>query len=209
MYAKHTVRKHWKLSAVFTGSLHSSYGKRVDESDLLPGELSAEIFRVGCYAVRSAQRVYRVYEPGYSPEEEIPAGSEDVELVRKDIAPIHADPRASFTAAAGLGLQPWRSRLRVTHEISARHRDNPNGIFTVICRAAQSRNLTWSERIGPVYAAKEHLLIPDRQASLFVCNTYVGGSFSADTWYKFDPDGKISTLSLHPYDSDIGKARFA
>lgn len=206
--AKLTIRKHWKLSAVFTGSLRPGHGEKVDESDLLPGELNAEVFRVGCYTVRSAQRIYQVCEPGYSPEQEIPATPEDVELVRKDIAPISADPRLGFTMTTGIGLQPWRNRLRVTHEISARHQDNPSGSFTMICRAAESRNLRWNEHIGPICAAKEHIMVPDKQASLFVCSTYVGDSFSADTWYKLDPAGEITTLNLHPYDADADKARF-
>lgn len=206
--AKLTIRKHWRLSAVFTGSLHPGHGKKVDEADLLPGELCAEVFRVGCYTVRSAQRIYQICEPGYSPEQETPAGPKDVELVRKDIAPINTDLRLCFTITTGIGSQPWRNRLRVTHEISARYCAGSNKPFTVICRAAQSRNYTWSEHVGPVYAAKEHLLIPDRQASLFVCCTYVGDSFSADTWYRFPPTGEITTLNLHPYDSHADGARF-
>lgn len=206
--AKLTIRSHWKLSAVFTGTLRPDHGKKVDESDLLPGELNAEIFFVGCYTVRSAQRIYQVCEPGYSPEQEIPAAPEDVELVRKDIAPVNVDPRLDFTMSTGIGFQSWRNRLRVTHEISARYQDNPSGSFTMICRAAESRNLRWSEHIGPICAAKEHIMVPDKQASLFVCSTYVGDSFSADTWYKLDPAGEITTLSLHPYDSESDKARF-
>lgn len=206
--AKLTIRSHWKLSAVFTGTLRPDYGKKVDESDLLPGELNAEIFFVGCYTVRSAQRIYQVCEPGYSPEQEIPAAPEDVELVRKDIAPVNVDPRLDFTMSTGIGFQSWRNRLRVTHEISARYQDNPSGSFTMICRAAESRNLRWSEHIGPICAAKEHIMVPDKQASLFVCSTYVGDFFSADTWYKLDPAGEITTLSLHPYDSESDKARF-
>ena len=200
--AKLTIRKHWKSSALFTGSLCPGQGQKVAEADLLPGELSAEIFRVGCYTVRSAQRIYQVCEPGYSPEQEIPASPEDMELVRKE------DPRLKFTVSTGIGFQSWRNRLRVTHEISARHQDNPSGAFTMICRAAESRNSTWSEHIGPICAAKEHIAVPDKRASLFVCSTYVGDSFSVDTWYKLDPAGEITTLSLHPYDSDIDKARF-
>ena len=29
-----------------------------------------------------------------------------------------------------------------------------------------------------------------------------------DTWYKLNPTGKITTLRLHPYDSNVDKARF-
>lgn len=205
---KLTIRKHWKLSAVFTGSLRPDHGKKVNGADLLPGELNAEVFRVGCYTVRSAQRIYQICEPGYSPEEEVPASPEDMELVRKDIVPVNVDPLLNVTMSTGVGFQSLRNRLRVTHEISARHQDNPSGAFTMICRAAESRNSTWSEHIGPVMTAKEHIAIPDKHASLFVCNTYVGDSFSVETWYKLDSAGEITPLSLHPYDSDADKARF-
>ena len=207
--AELTLRTHWKPLAVFTGFWHPDHCKQVSEDELLPGELSAVTFKVGRYTVRSAQRVYQIHEPGYIPEMEIPASSEDVELVRKDIAPVNVDPWLNFTMSTGVGLQPWRNRLRVTHEISARHQDTPGGAFTMICRAAEARNYTWTEHIGTICAAKEHIAVPDKRASLFVCSTYVGDSFSVDTWYKLDPAGKITTLSLHPYDSDIDKARFS
>lgn len=206
--AELTLRTHWKPLAVFTGFWHPDHCKQVSESELLPGELSAVTFKVGRYTVRSAQRVYQIHEPGYFPEMETPASPEDVELVRKDIAPVNVDPRLDFTMSTGIGFQSWRNRLRVTHEISARYQDNPSGSFTMICRAAESRNLRWSEHIGPICAAKEHIMVPDKQASLFVCSTYVGDFFSADTWYKLDPAGEITTLSLHPYDSESDKARF-
>lgn len=206
--AELTIRKHWKLSAAFTGSLHPGRGKKLTETELLPGELSAELFQVGCYTVRSAKRVYQVCEPGYSPEEERPASPEDVALVRKDMPPEIADPRLSFIMAHSVCFQSWRDRLRVTHEISAKHQSSLDGSFTVICRAAESRSYTWSETIGMICVAKEHIAIPNGHASLFVCNTYMGDSFTADTWYKLDPTGKITTLSLHPYNSDIDKARF-
>lgn len=207
--AELTLRTHWKPLAAFTGFWHPEHGKQVSESELLPGELSAVTFKVGRYTVRSAQRVYQIHEPGYIPEMETPASSEDVELVRKNIVPVNAGPQVSFAMTTGIGFQPWRDKLRVTHEISARHQDNPSGTFTMICRAAEARNYTWTEHIGTICAAKEHIAVPDKRASLFVCSTYVGDSFSVDTWYKLDPTGKITTLSLHPYDSDIDKARFS
>ncbi len=207
--ACNTLRKHWNPAVVVTSFMDSARGQKVPKDELLPGELSAEIFQVGCYTVRSAQRIYTVCEPGYSPEQEIPASPEDVELVRKELPPINTDLPLGSTMTAGIGFQSWRSRLRVTHEISARHQNNPNGSFTVICRAAQSRNCTWHEMIWPILTAKEHIAVPNKQASLFVCNTYVGDSFSTETWYKLSPAGEITTLSLHPYDSDADKARFS
>ena len=66
------IQEHWRQTVVFTDALHiepwewGEIGKKVLEGELLPGELSAVTFSVGCYTVRSAQRVYRVYGPIYA-----------------------------------------------------------------------------------------------------------------------------------------------
>ncbi len=194
------IRKHWSRTAVVTDSWRGKEGREAEE--LLPGELSAVVFEVGCYTVRSAQRVYQIYEPGYSPEKETPASPEEAALVRKDIS--------QRARAVMFGASSWRNKLRVTHEISARRKDSPDSPFTVICRAAESRDggRSWSERIAEVFTAKKHIAMPDKDACLFVCNLYVGDSFSVDTWYKLDPAGKIQTLTLHPFNSKVDKARF-
>ena len=103
----------------------------------------------------------------------------------------------------------WRNELRVTHEISARHNDAPEGKFTYICRAAEASSGRWKEHISAIYSVKESKFIPDKYASLLVCLAFAGDSHGADTWYKLDPTGKITTLRLHPYDFDADKARFA
>lgn len=186
-----TIQKHWKDTAVFTDALHiepwewGEIGKKVPEGELLLGELSATTFSVGCYTVRSAQRVYRVYGPIYDPEKETPASWEKTELVRKDITPM-GTIRPLVPA--------WRDELRVTHEISARHNDAPEGKFTYICRAAEASCGRWKEHISAIYFVKESKFIPDKYASLLVCLALAGDSHGFDTWYKFDPTGKITTL---------------
>ena len=52
------------------------------------------------------------------------------------------------------------------------------------------------------------MFMSNQQASLFVCNTYVGDSFSAETWYKLSADGTTKSMRLHPYDKDMEKAKF-
>lgn len=191
------ITKHWNRSAVLTDAWRRGTNEQeVTEAELLPGELSAVTFQVGCYTVRSASRVYRVHKPGYSPELEAPASREEVAFF-KNVSPVH------------VGAPAFNGRLlRITNEISARHNANPNNAFTDVCRAAKSTSYKWSEQIGAICSAKEHDLIPDEYASLFVCNTYMGDSFSSSTWYKLDPTGKITKLELHPFDSDIHNARF-
>ncbi len=199
------IQKHWKDTAVFTDALYiepwvwGEIGKKVPEGELLPGELSAVTFPAGCYTVRSAQRVYRIYGTGCFPEKETPASREETERVRKDVTPI---------GTIGPLVPAWRNELRVTHEISARHNDAPEGKFTYICRAAEASSGRWTEHISAIYSVKESKFIPDEYASLLVCLTFTGDSHGVDTWYKLDPTGKITTLRLHPYDSNVDKARF-
>lgn len=210
--ARSTIRKHWKPTAVFTGHWNTRHGKEVPESELLLGELSATIHQVGCYTVRNAVRVYKVSDPGYCPELEVPATPEEMEMVRKEFDKMKemqdADRKMGTSSAHPWLLQNWRDKLRVTHEISARHKADTKGSFTYITRAAQARNFQWSESISHICTAKDHLLIADKHASLFVCNTYIGDSFSSETWYRLSPTGGITTLQLHPYDSKQEKARF-
>lgn len=215
--AKETIRKHWERSAVFTGHLRLSRGYSLAENELRPGEVSATIFKVGHYTVRSAQRVYKNLQTCIGTEKEIPAGQEEVELVRKFLARQWQDVdwRFQLMKRFGLvklpsvwGMEPWAGGLKLVQEISARHCNKPDGPFTMICRAAQARNFTWAEQIRDIYTAKESRLASEKSASLFVCHTYQGDSFRADTWYKFDPSGAITTLLLHPYDPNVDAAKF-
>lgn len=212
---KAAIRKRWTPTAVFTGYLHPGKEKRVSQADLLPGELVAFTFQVGCYTVRGAYRVFKICEPSYVPELETPADQADVELVKKDVFKNVIKPKdmdahlmMEFGIPISCGFTEWRNRLRVTLEISARHNNSSNGDFICICRAAEARNLQWCEKIEGICAAKEHPFVSDEKASLFVCNTYMGNAFSFETWHKLDPHGTIKTLRLHPFDSEQEKARF-
>lgn len=183
------IQKRWKHTVVFTDVLQiggfNESGKEVPEHELLPGELSAEIFSVGCHIVRSAQRVYRIRGLAYIPEQETPADKDETELVRKDMVPH---------GTAGIVFSAWRDKLRVAHEISARHNDSPEGKFAYLCRATEACSGRWKEHIRAIYSVKESEFVPDEYASLMICLTFVGDSRCFDTWYKFDPTGKIATL---------------
>ena len=198
---KNDINKYWSRHAVFTGSWDSRLyrGEKVKEEELLQGELSAYVYQVGCYIVRNALRVYKIYEHGYCPEKEQPASIEEVALVRKDIV----DEERAF-----MGFYLWSDELRITNEISAKHMMDSGGDFKYICRATQARNYRWSETISCICTAKKNLFMSNQQASLFVCNTYVGDSFSVETWYKLSADGKIKSMCLHPFDKDIENAKF-
>ncbi len=189
---KSEIREHWEQNAVFTDAwntdcfdnMEQEQGaefRELSEDELLPGELSAATFRVGCYIVRRALRVYNIHDVFYNPESETPADEADVALVRKDV------DRNGNTVVC---LPSWRERLRVTHEISARHCDSPSSSFTYICRAAEARTNRWREIIGPVYTVKASASIPDEYASLLVCLGFMGEFRTYHTWYRHDPTGK-------------------
>lgn len=200
--SKDLIRIHWSSSVVFTDAWHPGINEQeFTEAELLPGELSAVIFTVGCYIVRNAKRVYRIPEHGCGQGLTIPADREETELVRKDVE--HEDAHRKI-----LMYPTWRDKLEVVQEISARRKASPSSVFTIVCSVAQSTSSNWSEFVRTICTAKEHDLIPDEYVSLLVCSHYVGSSFGADTWYKLDPTGKITTLSLRPFDPNMDNARF-
>ncbi|MCM1561272.1 MAG: hypothetical protein NC123_17280 [Butyrivibrio sp.] len=176
---------------------------KVPDEELLPGEIAAVTFRVGSYIVRSALRVYQVHGPDwYLSEPDAPAEREDAETVRKDLLwkqGKEKDIRAGGGIFAAWGDRDiyegytlaWRERLRITHEISAKHDSSPDGTFTYICRAADPMNGRWFEYIGDIYAVKEKEDIPDGCASLLVYSVFTSDFNGIDIWYRFEPDGKV------------------
>lgn len=194
---------------------------KIPDEELLPGEITAVTFRVGSYTVRSALRVYQIHDPDwYFSEPDAPAEREDVETVRKDLSKNKGkekDIRAGESVFAAWGNREaytatapaWRERLRVTHEISARHDSSPDGAFTYICRAADPMNGRWFEYIGDIYAVKEKEDIPDEFASLLIYFAFTSDFYGVDTWYRFEPDDKITKyvsdlLDLDGPEKDFG-----
>ena len=179
---------------------------RVPEEDLLPGEIEAVTFQVGCYTVRSALRVYTIQDPDWCLAEiSEPADKEEVDMVRKDLVLGQGDEKVAGTkksifASWGntynfTGYIPlWRDKLRITHEISAKHNSNRDKPFTYICRASDPMNGKWFEYIGDIYVVKENDAVPDESASLLIYFVFTSDFCGADTWYRFDPDGKIATF---------------
>ena len=208
--AKEFIRMHWLDTAEVMDILDTKAGRgqAVDQEALEQGELGAAIFTVGCYMVRNSIRYYRVHEPGYSPELEFPATDEEMEPIKKEMS-----ERFSFGSGLGGTRQDcsytfaggWEDTLRCTTEISVRHFDSSDGKYTYLCRASSAGNYSWAEEIQCVFVARESGSISNQNASLFVCNEYVGSSFSSQTWYKFDRMGRIEPLELHDMDPDKDK----
>jgi hypothetical protein len=184
-----TLREHLGKHIVSTGLWgNATENHKLEDGELLPGELSAVVFTLGCYTVRSATRVYKI--SGYSPKKEEPANDKDTAYVK--------ETQDSF-------LSPWMNKFRITHEIMAKHISDPKGAFAgnfkYITRAASARNSSWSESIGFIGAIKKCASSSDEHASLFVLNRYMGDSFSAEYWYRLAPDGVITEYQIHPFDS--------
>lgn len=196
-----TLKKHWSQTAVLTDTYTSDTPvQEVSEEELLPGELYAEQFLIGCYLVRSAIRMYQIYTPGYTPEKEVPANAEETARMRTEYGKY--DRNVSY---AGLHFDYQHRR---TQEITAHHIHDTSGKFTYICRAAEARNVSWTEVIKAICTAKKCAAVPECQASLFVQNTFMGDCWDANTWYQLDCTGKITQLRLHDMDFDKDNARF-
>lgn len=185
-----TLRRHLGNDIVFTSVWADAKDEHeLDDSDLLEGELSACTFRVGCYAIRSAQRLYKD-EGELHYTERIP--------VEKDAAAAYMKKRKSM-----LAFIPTNDDVRLVHEICIKH--NVLDIqaaqdWKYICLAATS--MSWSESIDFIGTVKSNATIPDEQADLFILKKYTGDSFSVAHWYKFNPDGAVTEYQEHPYDPD-------
>lgn len=191
------MRRYWNSAVIFTDVWRSDTEKQeLMEPELLQGEISAIRFKVGCYTVRSAQRVYCVHKSDDSLEPEIPGSQAEVEYI-KNLSPAFA------------GIPPLNGTLlRITNEISAKHNATPNNKFTFVCRTIPQGGVNWCECIGGIFTVKENGSIPDEYASLLVYSHFEGSSFGVDTWYKLDPTGKITSLKLHPHIPDEGNESF-
>lgn len=196
--AEDTIRKHWKNKAVFTDAWRPDEAEQeIPENELQAGEMSAVIFKVGCYHVRSAWRVYKKQD-----DLKIPADKEEVELAK---GKLKGTVKMTIDVLRYMELP---EKMCVVHEISAKHMDNPNNTYTNVCSIAQSRSVRWCEYVGDIYTVKENESIPDEYASLLVYTHFSGDSFGADTWYKLDPTGKITKLDLHPFNSNLDEESF-
>ena len=98
-------------------------------NELLPGELSAITFTVGCYTVRSA---FRVYQSSRENRNFIPADKETLDFVRKfEDKVIRIFDGKLMPEYRNFKLIEWGEELHISlyHEISAKHNTDPNGAF--------------------------------------------------------------------------------
>ncbi|HWR08947.1 YcjF family protein [Sporomusa sp.] len=189
---KEDLYKIYGNAAVFTDKCENPYSCQLEPDELLPGELTAVTFTVGCYIVRSALRVYKACD---NLGLEIPADKEELDCVQADLR-------------GGSGLfspfsPPWHDRLRVTSEISAKHSSDPYGIFTngfkYICRGGHNvENELWSHSIGSICTLKKNILLSDNAADLLILHTNHYFTATSSTWYSLNPQGVLTNAEAQP-----------
>ena len=174
---------------------------RLEDDELLPGELSAVTFTLGCYTVRSAERVYKVPVKDEDYENPVPADDKDLAFVKGSINTSSPSsnrttwldkkdmPNTGFFKDPFSSHSPWEGKLHITHEITARHNSDPKGVFAgnfkYVCRAIHQASTYGDQDIYLISTLK-------KDASLFVLwrNSYITAIFKKG--YRLDPNGVIT-----------------
>lgn len=167
--------------------------RELEEHELLDGELSAFTFRIGCYLIRSAQRLYKDTDETHY-KERVPAERNSIAEYRENHMNINSI------------IERHGEDVRKVHEISAKHikggDDLSSDEWRFICLATTAKSWAWEESIDFIATVKCVASTPDEQAELFVLNTYVGSSFGVANWHRMAPDGTITSYDEHPYNPD-------
>lgn len=162
---------------------------KVSKEKLRKGELSAEIYSVGCYAIRDSEILYKDdAEVGYI--KRVPASDEQVDEYfrqRKEM------PLCSLIDVPD---------CRVVRVIHAAYKNDPNPKWHLICLATSAKTCMWFENIKFVGTVKKDMFTTDKDSDLFVMVQYTGDSFSTETWYRYSPDKVLKEYRIHPYDSE-------
>ena len=181
---------HLGKNIIFTDVWDNSEIREVQEHELMEGEISASIFRVGNYIVRSSKCLYKDIGDTYYTDR-IPAEEENMSLYREnknDVRLMYMEPEGT----------------RFVHGIFAKYVDSEYGNETnewkFICIAATS--VSWDESIDFIATVSNSKTTDDEKEMLFVLKNYTGSSHSVAYWYKFMKDGTVTEYSENPYDED-------
>lgn len=91
-------------------------------------------------------------------------------------------------------LDPWmhfrEKGARIVEEVSVLRRSG-NWADTDCWQ-----NICWSERIDYIGTVKWGDTVPDRQATLFERQWFLGDSHTNESWYKITPDGKTEEYHI-------------
>ena len=188
------LRTHLGDEIVFTALWKDAEDEHeVKDYELLEGELSAVTFKVGCYMIRSSQKLYLHNKENHYTER-IPASKEEIEEYHKNCE------RLDMLYGLPTG------EVRRVHEISAKYIGGDTTVdsqWQFICLAAEST--AWSESIDFIGTVKKQSSVSDEQAVLFVLKEFIGSSYSVSHWHKFTSNGEVTGYTEHPYNPESFK----
>lgn len=184
------LHKHFGNDVVMIGTQSEASERqllRVEE--LLQGEIYAEVFSIGGYGVRSAERIYTREEDAY---EDVPADDDETEYYLKSANRKRGANDISFHSVLNV---TFKNQSRIAHEISARWEGGatttPAAEFQYICRATHAFSYRWQEQIGCICSAKIRSMNLGEDVCLFVMNQFLGDSHTDHTWYMLTSGGKL------------------
>lgn len=195
----------------FSASAHT-----LGENELKEGELSASIYKVGCYTVRIAERVYREedFEPSFntSEDKEIRLEGKTIkqgEAIKADSADIPPLKSKYNRPAAKDELEEYRNAVKnpckamvnpplkyqKVQEVTAAYMD---GEFKNVCQTMYAKHGMYTDTLTFMGMIKRNKSVPDSDASLLIGREYVGNSFSIEYYYIFSLDGYIRYFDVGP-----------
>lgn len=188
---------------ILTGTWDGAEDMReLDESELLDGEISAFVCKVGSYLVRMAECLYQDSPDGYGYLERKPAGKEAIATYKEKHPPVNND---------GYVFACWpnvcNSSCRNAQKVSAQYIGTgsvPSEEWQCVCFADHARSYSWSDNIRFICAVKGGKLSPAGREELYVLKSWMGDSSSWDYWYRFTSDGTIEKYRIYPLMNPFG-----
>lgn len=161
-----------------TGVYNEVYVRELDEEELLKGEISAFVGKVGNYLVRRLTCVY-IDGNGVDYRKRKPAQDTEITKLRKRIAECSILPI--------LGL--YDGGYREAGKISVKYLGNGESSaqeWHTVCFEDKAKVGIWHEFISFICTVK----IGDRE-DLFVRKSWSGDSHSSSSWYGFTAEGMV------------------
>lgn len=163
----------------------------LEESELLDGEMSAFVYKVGSYLVRQADCLYQDGD-GIDYRERKPAGKDAI-VAYMDASHLYiCEPPLSYRSAK---------------KISAKYIGDcgvPSEEWKCVCYEDHATSYYWSEQINFICAVKSGNLSSGSREELYVLKHWTGSSNSYDYWYRFNPDGTVEECRIYPLNNPFG-----
>ena len=180
-------------------------GSVVKESELREGELHAEIYQVGCYSVRIADRIYRNSNSELTSDDEIKLegkGIKQEEAVIAQSADIPPFKSRYSRPATKEELEEYLNALfnflktriapfyeyQWVEEISVAYMD---GEYKNVCQLTEAKRGSHYDKLTFIGTIKLNESVLDSNASLLIGRECVVNSSTDEYCYIFSPDGYI------------------